>query len=79
MRCMMLIAMIVLTTPALAGFDSAYTDFVPEHCKQIRPGATEGGYTKDNEKARWLADTAAEVFANAGTVTEGITSGTGCE
>jgi hypothetical protein len=193
MRGMMLIAITVLTTPALAGFDSAYTDFVPEHCKQIRPGAVEGegefsptfecagyagqavtfveddlrssvafgknggthcafrqtfsgfnsvgnkiewrlkdgepfatilrwkvsfdpenatktkdwlvvtkvaeggschigyvegGYTKANEKARWLADTAAEVFdckagvpivfANAGTVTEGITSGMGC-
>jgi hypothetical protein len=52
-------------------------------------GYVEGSYPKANEKARWLADTAAEnfnckmgqpkFFANPGTVTEGIISGTGCE
>jgi hypothetical protein len=51
-------------------------------------GYVEGGYPKANEKARWLADTAAEAFsctdgipiffANPGTVTENITSG-GCD
>jgi len=51
-------------------------------------GYVEGGYPKANEKARWLADTAAEVFscaegipiffANAGTVTDGIVSSGAC-
>jgi hypothetical protein len=51
-------------------------------------GYVEGGYPQANEKARWLADTAAEAFsckdgipvffANPGTVTDNITSG-GCD
>lgn len=51
-------------------------------------GYVEGGYPKANEKARWLADTAAEAFdckagipiffANSGTQTDGIVSG-GCD
>ena len=51
-------------------------------------GYVEGGYPKANEKARWLADTAAEAFsckdgipiffAKPGTATENITSG-GCD
>jgi hypothetical protein len=52
-------------------------------------GYIEGGYPQANEKARWLADTAAEGFsckssktifvANAGTTTDGIASEGGCE
>ena len=52
-------------------------------------GYVEGGYPNANEKARWLADTAAEAFscktgktvffANAGTATDGIASAGGCE
>lgn len=52
-------------------------------------GYVEGGYPNANEKARWLADTAAETFscktgktvffANAGTATDGIASAGGCE
>jgi hypothetical protein len=52
-------------------------------------GYVEGGYPQANEKARWLADTAAEAFscetgktvffANTGTATDGIASGGGCE
>jgi hypothetical protein len=48
----------------------------------------EGGYPQANEKARWLADTAAAgfscktsktvFFANAGTTTDGIASEGGC-
>jgi hypothetical protein len=51
-------------------------------------GYVEGGYPNANEKARWLADTAAEAFsckdgipvyfAKPGTVTQDITSG-GCD
>jgi hypothetical protein len=51
-------------------------------------GYVEGGYPNANDKARWLADTAAEAFscktsaptffANPSTATENITSG-GCE
>jgi hypothetical protein len=51
-------------------------------------GYVEGGYPKANEKARWLADTAAEAFsckdgktiffANPGTDTDGIASDGGC-
>jgi hypothetical protein len=51
-------------------------------------GYVEGGYPKANEKARWLADTAAEAFicdvgiptfyAKAGTVTQDITSSSDC-
>lgn len=51
-------------------------------------GYVEGGYPQANEKARWLADTAAAgfscktgkaiFFANAGTVTDGIASEGGC-
>jgi hypothetical protein len=52
-------------------------------------GYVEGAYPKANEKARWLADTAAEVFdckvgqpiffANPGTVTDGIVSSAACD
>jgi hypothetical protein len=52
-------------------------------------GYVEGAYPNANEKARWLADTAAEAFscktgktiffANAGTATDGIASEGGCE
>lgn len=52
-------------------------------------GYVEGGFPQANEKARWLADTAAEAFscktgktvffANAGTATDGIASDGGCE
>lgn len=52
-------------------------------------GYVEGAYPKANEKARWLADTAAEAFscakgipvyfANVGTATDGIASSGGCE
>jgi hypothetical protein len=31
-----------MASPAWAGNDSAYTDFLPETCKQIAPGAAEG-------------------------------------
>jgi hypothetical protein len=51
-------------------------------------GYVEGSYPKANEKARWLADTAATAFtckvgipiyfANAGTVTDGIASSGPC-
>jgi hypothetical protein len=52
-------------------------------------GYVEGSYPQANEKARWLADTAAEgfscktgkpvFFANTGTATDGIASDGGCE
>jgi hypothetical protein len=52
-------------------------------------GYVEGSYPKANEKARWLADTAAEVFscssgqtiffANPGTAVDGIATAGGCE
>ena len=52
-------------------------------------GYVEGAYPSANEKARMLADTAAEAFscktgetvffANAGTATDGIASAGGCE
>lgn len=42
MRCFILVASLFLATSAQAGYDSAYTDFVPETCKQIEPGAAEG-------------------------------------
>lgn len=52
-------------------------------------GYVEGSFPKANEKARWLADTAAQSFscktgkavflANPGTETDGIVSGGGCE
>jgi hypothetical protein len=52
-------------------------------------GYVEGAYPQANEKARWLADTAAEAFscktgktmffANAGTAIDGIASEGGCE
>jgi hypothetical protein len=51
-------------------------------------GYVEGSFPKANEKARWLADTAAEAFsckdgktiffANTGTETDGIASDGGC-
>jgi hypothetical protein len=51
-------------------------------------GYVEGGYPKANEKARWLADTAAEAFsckvgktiffASPGTQTDGIAADGGC-
>jgi hypothetical protein len=52
-------------------------------------GYVEGAYPQANEKARWLADTAAEAyscakgipifFANPGTATDGIASSGPCE
>jgi hypothetical protein len=52
-------------------------------------GYVEGSYPQANEKARWLADTAAEVFsceagktiffASPGTATDGIAPEGGCE
>ena len=52
-------------------------------------GYVEGAFPKANEKARWLADTAAEAyscakgipifFANPGTETDGVASSGPCE
>jgi hypothetical protein len=44
MRFAMLVTALVLflATPAFAGYDSAYTDFLPEGCTQVAPGAAEG-------------------------------------
>jgi hypothetical protein len=42
MRGLVLVATLVLATSAQAGNDSAYTDFKPETCRQIAPGAAEG-------------------------------------
>jgi hypothetical protein len=37
-----ILILVWLAGPAWAGNDSAYTDFLPETCKQIAPGAAEG-------------------------------------
>jgi hypothetical protein len=42
MRGLVFLTAMILGGPAFAGFDSAYSDFVPETCKQIAPGAAEG-------------------------------------
>jgi hypothetical protein len=42
MRGWVMVGTLFLATSAIAGYDSAYTDFVPESCKQIEPGAAEG-------------------------------------
>jgi hypothetical protein len=35
MRGWVMVGTLFLATSAIAGYDSAYTDFVPESCKQI--------------------------------------------
>ena len=42
MRSVLIIAASLIASPAFAGYDSAYTDFNPESCKQVAPGAAEG-------------------------------------
>ena len=42
MRSVFIIAALSVATPAFAGYDSAYSDFLPDACKQIAPGAAEG-------------------------------------
>ena len=42
MRGFILVASLLFATSAQAGYDSAYTDFVLDTCKQIEPGAAEG-------------------------------------
>jgi hypothetical protein len=42
MRGFIVFASLILASPAFASYDSAYTDFIPEKCKQIKPGAAEG-------------------------------------
>lgn len=42
MRWVTVVATLLFMTPAIAGNDSTYTDFVPEKCKQIEPGAAPG-------------------------------------
>jgi hypothetical protein len=42
MRCLVLVVATLFCGTALAGNDSAYTDFTPEKCKQIEPGAAAG-------------------------------------
>jgi hypothetical protein len=42
MRSFIVFVSLILASPAMAGYDSAYTDFIPEKCKQIKPGAAEG-------------------------------------
>jgi hypothetical protein len=42
MRTLLVSLCLLVTTPALAGYDSAYTKYDLEKCKQISPGSEEG-------------------------------------
>ena len=42
MRSVLIITALNVATPAFAGYDSTYSDFLPDACKQIASGAAEG-------------------------------------